>query len=115
MSDCLFCRIVRKEIPSSVLYETDHILAFHDIQPQAPVHALVVTKKHFSTLNDIGVADASLLSELLRSAQEVAKQLNLDQKGYRSVINTNSEGGQSVYHLHLHLLGGRQLGPSMVG
>ncbi|MFO1518856.1 MAG: histidine triad nucleotide-binding protein [bacterium] len=115
MSDCIFCKIVKGEIPSQLLYEDDEVLAFKDINPQAPTHVLVIPKKHYSTLNEIDAASSSILASLFRTAQTVAHQLGIREKGYRCVMNTNPEGGQSVYHVHLHVLGGRQLGPSMVG
>lgn len=115
MPDCIFCRIIKKEIPASVVYETDTVLAVRDLHPQAPIHILIIPKKHFSNLNEIPTAEISSLSDLFQALQAIARQLGIHEKGYRSVINTNLEGGQSVYHVHLHLLGGQQMGPSMVG
>jgi len=115
MTDCLFCKIVNGRIQSHLLFEDDEVVAFKDISPQAPVHVLIIPKKHFSTLNEMESQSMGLLASLFRAAKTVASQLKIIEKGYRCVINTNPEGGQSVYHVHLHLLGGRQLGPSLVG
>lgn len=113
--DCIFCKIAKKEIPSKIAFENDELLAFHDISPQAPVHVLVIPKKHFSNLNEVSSADSALLSHLLTTIQTLAQKLGVAETGYRTVINTNPQGGQTVYHLHVHLLGGKQLGGSMVG
>ncbi len=102
---CVFCKIIRKEIPSNVVYEDDQVLAFHDIHPAAPVHVLVIPKSHIETVEDIPANDP-MVSLLTGRAIQVARQLNL-QEGYRLVINHGDNGGQTVYHLHLHLLGGR--------
>ena len=107
MSDCLFCKMVAGEITPSIVFEDDEFLAFHDIQPQAPIHVLVIPKKHISTLNDVD--DALLLGKLTQTAAQLAKTLGIAETGYRTVINCNSQGGQAVYHLHIHLLGGRQM------
>ncbi len=115
MPNCLFCKIIKNEIPGSILYEDEEVLAFKDLHPQAPVHILVIPKKHFSTLNDVEIASTKIFTSLLQAAKTIAHQLGISEKGYRCVINTHPEGGQSVYHLHLHLLGGAQMGPSMVG
>ena len=113
MSDCLFCKIAKKEIPSQVVYEDKDVLAFKDIHPQAPVHILVIPKKHFGTLNDL--SDISIMNPVFSAVQKIVKEQGIDQKGYRTVINCNKDGGQTVYHLHLHILGGRQLGGGMAG
>jgi histidine triad (HIT) family protein len=107
MSDCLFCKMVAGEITPSIVFEDDEILAFNDIQPQAPVHILIIPKKHISTLNDAD--DALLLGKLMQTASQLAKNLGIADTGYRTVINCNEQGGQMVYHLHVHLLGGRQM------
>lgn len=106
--DCVFCRIVKKEIPSDVVLETDEILAFRDIEPAAPVHILVIPKRHIETVNH--VEDAALLGRMILAAKELARDEGLADPGYRLVINCNRDGGQVVFHLHLHLLGGRPLG-----
>jgi histidine triad (HIT) family protein len=107
MSDCLFCKMVAGDIRPDVVYENDNVLAFKDISPQAPVHILVIPKAHISTLNELN--DTRLGGEILEVAAEIAKQFGIGESGYRTVFNCNQDGGQAVYHLHLHLLGGRQL------
>jgi len=109
MSDCLFCKIINKEINSDILFEDDDVLAFRDINPQAPIHILIVPKKHISTINDLQQEDKALTGKIILTAQSLAKQENIDENGYRLVFNCNSEGGQEVYHIHLHLLGGRRM------
>ena len=106
-NDCLFCRIVRKEIPSAVVAEDDECIAFRDIGPQAPVHVLVIPKQHVTSLND--VTDFGLIGRLAKMAAEVARNEKLADRGYRLVLNTNADGGQTVYHIHLHVLGGRHM------
>ena len=108
MTDCLFCKMVAGYIKPDVVYENDQILAFRDINPQAPVHILIIPKRHIATLNDLD--DGQLGSQILKVAVELAKQEGLSEEGYRTVFNCNNNGGQAVYHLHLHLLGGRQMG-----
>ena len=115
MDDCIFCRIIQGEIPSQVLYEDEQVLAFRDVQPQAPVHVLVVPKKHFSNLNEMEETSLPLLFQSFRAIKTLTHQLGISVRGYRCVVNTNSEGGQSVYHLHFHLLGGQTMGPLMTG
>jgi histidine triad (HIT) family protein len=107
MTDCLFCKMVAGDIKPDVVFENDEILAFRDINPQAPVHILVIPKRHITTLNDLD--DAQLGGQILVAAVELAKQEGLAEDGYRTVFNCNRYGGQAVYHLHLHLLGGRQM------
>jgi histidine triad (HIT) family protein len=107
MTDCLFCKMVTGDIKPDVVFENDHILAFRDINPQAPVHILIIPKRHITTLNDLD--DAQLGGQILQVAVELAKQEGLAEEGYRTVFNCNNNGGQAVYHLHLHLLGGRQM------
>jgi histidine triad (HIT) family protein len=110
MSDCLFCKIIAGEIPSKKLYEDDDMYAFLDINPMAPVHFLVIPKKHIVNLMELRAEDAALVGRLLHKAQEIAKQQGCEEKGGRFVINTKSDGGQTVDHLHIHFLGGRALG-----
>jgi histidine triad (HIT) family protein len=105
---CLFCRIVRREIPANVVAETDDCVAFRDINPQAPVHVLVVPRQHVASLND--TTDARLVGRLAIVAAEIARKEGVADAGYRTVINTNAGAGQTVFHIHLHLLGGRRLG-----
>ena len=110
MSDCLFCRIINKELPASIVFEDDTILAFNDINPQAPTHVLVLPKRHIATLNDLGAADDSLVGEIVRRAAAIAAERGLAAGGYRTVFNTNRDAGQTVFHIHLHLVGGRHMG-----
>jgi histidine triad (HIT) family protein len=106
--DCLFCRIVRREIPAKVVHEDEHTLAFRDIDPKAPTHVLVIPKTHVSTLND--ATDAALVGRLLLAAKEIAAAEGIAESGYRTIVNCGAGAGQTVFHLHLHLLGGRHLG-----
>lgn len=109
MNDCLFCNIVAGDVSADKIYEDDDMLAFHDIGAQAPHHFLVIPKKHIATLNHADDTDAILLGKLALTASKIAKQLDFAKLGYRVVMNCNEQGGQSVYHIHLHCLGGRQL------
>ncbi|MCB8887528.1 histidine triad nucleotide-binding protein [Vreelandella malpeensis] len=106
--ECLFCKIVNREIPADIVYEDDHVLAFNDIDPQAPVHQLIIPKQHIATLNDIAPDDLSVVGRLQYTAATLAKQQGFAEDGYRVVMNCNAMGGQTVYHIHMHLLGGRQ-------
>jgi histidine triad (HIT) family protein len=110
MSDCLFCRIIKRELPASIVFEDDRILAFNDINPQAPTHVLVLPKRHIPTLNDLDAADDSLVGEIVRRAAAIASERGLAAGGYRTVFNTNRDAGQTVFHIHMHLLGGRHMG-----
>ena len=105
--NCLFCKIVAGEIPASKIYEDDRLIAFNDINPQAPMHVLVVPKQHLPTLNDLAVADDDLVGAMVRAAAAIAKERGFDGPGYRTVFNCNAQAGQTVFHIHLHLLGGR--------
>lgn len=106
--DCLFCKIVAGDIPAKKIYEDDLVVAFHDIAPQAPVHFLVIPKKHISTMNDIQEEDRELVGHIMYTAQRLAKELGCDD-GFRVAMNCNKMGGQTVYHIHLHVLGQRQM------
>ena len=108
MSDCLFCKIIAGEIPSNKVYEDDELLAFNDVAPQAPVHFLIVPKKHMASLDDTTDEDAALLAHIMLKIKDIAKDLGLE-NGYRVVINTGEDGMQSVKHLHVHVLGKRRL------
>lgn len=110
MEDCLFCRIVSGEIPSDKIYEDDKVLAFRDIDPKAPVHVLIIPKKHFKSVMDAQGEDAEYITALFDTARRVADELGVSDSGFRLVINTGRDGGQTVPHLHIHLLGGRELG-----
>jgi len=109
MSDCIFCKIIRGEIPCAKVYEDDKILAFDDINPMAPVHVIIIPKNHISNLMDIDAKNIDIVNNLIVVAQKVAQIKGIDSKGFRTVINCNAEGGQVVFHLHMHLLGGRKL------
>jgi len=110
MTDCLFCKMVAGEIQPDVVYEDDEILAFRDVNPQAPVHILVIPKRHIATTNDLESEDAALVGNMVLAAKQIAVQEGIDERGYRTLINCNREAGQSVFHIHLHLLGGRAMG-----
>lgn len=105
--DCLFCRIVRGEIPAAVVHKDDHVVAFRDINPQAPVHVVIVPREHVASLND--ATDADMLGRLSLAASEIARREGIADSGYRTVVNTNRAAGQTVFHIHLHLLGGRSM------
>jgi histidine triad (HIT) family protein len=109
MSDCLFCKIAAKTIPAKLVHEDDRSVAFDDINPQAPVHTLVIPRKHVASMAELNEADAGLLGHLLLVGNRVAKQKGIAEGGYRLVVNTGRNGGQTVFHLHLHLLGGRPM------
>jgi histidine triad (HIT) family protein len=109
MSDCIFCKIVRGEIPCAKVYEDDKILAFDDINPMAPVHVVIVPKNHISTLMDVNTEKDDIMNSLTAAAQKVAQIKNIAVSGFRVAINCNAEGGQVVFHLHVHVLGGRKL------
>lgn len=107
--DCLFCKIANKEIPADIVYEDDEILAFDDINPQAPTHILVIPRRHISTLNDLGDEDETIVGRLVRRASTIAASRGEAETGYRTVFNCNAGAGQTVFHIHLHLLAGRPL------
>ena len=109
MSDCLFCKMVSGEIQPDVVYEDDDVLAFRDVNPQAPTHVLVIPKMHVATTNDLDAENAQLVGKLYLAAKQVAADEGIAEPGYRTVINCNPGAGQSVYHIHLHLLGGRPM------
>ena len=109
MSDCLFCRIVRKEIPARLVYEDDEMVAIDDINPQAPLHALIIPKRHIATLNELAAGHDALIGAMTRRAAAIAAERGFAERGFRTVFNTNADAGQSVAHIHLHVLGGRSL------
>ncbi|HOJ57417.1 MAG TPA: histidine triad nucleotide-binding protein [Bacillota bacterium] len=109
MNDCLFCKIARKEIPADIVYEDDDVLAFRDIRPQAPVHVLVIPKRHIATLADLTQEDKDVMGHVTLVASRLARDLGVSE-GYRVVINCGKDAGQTVFHIHMHLLGGRSLG-----
>jgi histidine triad (HIT) family protein len=109
VEDCLFCRIAAGQIPSRKVFEAEDLMAFEDINPQAPVHLLVIPRRHIPTLNDLSPADDALVGRMHRVAADLAKERGIADNGYRIVMNCNAHAGQSVWHIHLHLLGGRPL------
>ena len=109
MPDCIFCKIVAGEIPATVVYQDEEMLVFEDISPKAPVHLLLIPKQHMATLNDAGPEQAEMLGRLALKAAELATEKGVAQNGYRVQINCNPDGGQVVFHLHMHLIGGRKL------
>ena len=109
MSSCLFCKIISRETPASIVYEDERVLAFNDINPQAPTHVLVIPKRHIPSLNDLEPGDDQLVGEVVRRAAAIARERGISAGGFRTVFNTNRDAGQSVFHIHLHLLGGRLL------
>lgn len=107
--DCLFCKIIAGSIPSTTLFEDDRITVFDDIHPQAPFHKLIIPKQHIATINDLDQSNIGLIGHMVYTAKELANSLQFADNGYRLVFNCNPDGGQEVYHIHLHLLGGRQM------
>ncbi|HKT81162.1 MAG TPA: histidine triad nucleotide-binding protein [Vicinamibacterales bacterium] len=108
--DCLFCKIIKREIPSSVVYEDDRLFAFNDINPQMPTHVLIVPKRHIASLADLQSSDDGIVGEMVRRAAGIAAERGIAKSGFRTVFNTNRDAGQTVFHIHLHLLGGRPMG-----
>ena len=109
MTDCLFCRIASGEIPASIVYQDERLVAFRDINPQAPVHVLLIPRRHIGTLSDLSPADDGIVGEMVRRAAAIAGELGVSERGYRTVFNCNADAGQTVFHIHLHLLGGRKM------
>ncbi len=109
MSDCLFCQIAEGQLQSDIIYQDDRVLAFSDIDPKAPIHKLIIPRKHIATLNDLSEQDTDLVGHMLQVARQLAQQLEVAQDGYRLVFNVNEGAGQAVFHIHLHLLAGRPL------
>ena len=107
MADCLFCRIVAGTIPATLVHQDEHLVAFKDINPQAPLHVLIIPRRHVATLNDLAETDDQLVGEMVRRAAAIAREHGYADRGYRTVFNCNPEAGQSVFHIHLHVLGGR--------
>lgn len=108
--NCLFCKIVAGEIPSDIVYQDDKVVAFSDIKPEAPVHVLIVPRRHIPAISELDEADASVMGELFLAAKKVAKALGINESGYRLVVNNGPDAGQDVFHVHMHLLGGRLFG-----
>jgi len=111
MSDCLFCRIVARQIPAKIAYENERMVAIEDISPQAPLHLLIIPKVHIATLSDLTAPQDALVGEMARCAASLARERGYGERGFRTVFNTNRDAGQTVFHVHLHLLAGRPLGP----
>lgn len=109
MSDCIFCRIASHEVASTIVYEDEHMIAFEDIDPQAPVHVLIVPKRHVRSVSELKETEVELLDQMLLTAKHVAALMHVEHSGFRVVLNCNPDGGQTVYHLHAHLLGGRKM------
>jgi histidine triad (HIT) family protein len=109
MTSCIFCKIARGEIPATLVHEDEHVVAFRDLNPQAPTHVLVIPRRHVATLNDLTDADGELIGRMYLAAKRVAERDGIAEEGYRTVVNCNAAAGQSVFHIHLHLLGGRPM------
>src|ERR671911_1155870 len=109
MADCLFCGIIAGEIPGAIVYQDDHVVAFKDINAQAPMHVLIVPRRHIASLNELSADDDELVGEMIRRAAALAKEHGHAERGYRTVFNCNADAGQTVFHIHLHVLGGRSL------
>lgn len=109
MEDCLFCKIVNKEIPAELIFEDDRIVAFNDINPQAPIHILIIPKEHFDSLNDVPEEKNDIFGHILARARQIAQNLGIQERGYRIVLNTARDSGQEVFHIHFHMLGGRRM------
>lgn len=107
--DCLFCKIAQGTVPAEIVYQDDQVVAFNDINPHAPQHKLIISRKHIATLNDLSADDTTLVGHMVQTAKMLARDNNIAEEGYRLVINCNPGAGQTVFHLHLHLLGGRRL------
>lgn len=110
MADCLFCKIIAGTIPSEKVYEDNDLFAFKDINPKGPVHILFVPKKHYATLNDIPEKELPIVAKIYRAIQKIAKEIGISETGYRTLVNTHKDGGQVVFHVHWHLIGGKKLG-----
>lgn len=108
-NNCIFCKIINKELPSKTIFESENIIAFKDIYPKAPVHILIVPKVHIPSVNNLELKDGGLIGEMVLTAQKIAREQKLDEKGYRLILNVGKDAGQTVDHLHLHLLGGGKL------
>lgn len=114
MEECIFCKIINGQVPSEKVYEDEEILAFKDIHPAAPIHVLIIPKKHIATLMDIEEEDSSLMGKIIQTAKLIAKQLGIEEKGFRLIANCGPDSEQEVMHIHFHLLAGRTMGPKIV-
>ncbi len=110
MENCLFCKIAKGEIPSKIVYQDEHVVAFEDINPQAPVHVLLIPRQHIASMTDLTLDDGPVLARIFTTAQQLAYEMKIDERGYRIVSNIGLDAGQSVFHLHFHLIGGRRFG-----
>lgn len=115
MEDCVFCKIIKGEIPSEKVYEDDEIIAFKDIAPAAPIHILVIPKKHIATLLDVKEEDGYLIAKIYQTINKIAKDMGIEEDGFRVIVNCGENAGQEVMHIHFHMLAGRKLGPKIVG
>jgi len=107
--DCIFCKIIQNKLPATIIYHDDKVVAFDDIYPKAPQHKIIIPKKHIATINDLKEEDKDLVGHMVYVAQQLAKKIGIAEPGYRVLMNCNADGGQAVYHIHLHLIGGRPL------
>ncbi len=114
MNDCLFCKIIKGEVPSTKVYEDDRVYAFQDIKPVAPVHVLIVPKVHIANVKEINPSNGSILADIHIAANKIAEKLGIAEKGYRLINNCGADAGQTVFHLHYHLIGGKDLGPNLI-
>lgn len=114
MDDCIFCKIINKEIPSKPVYENDKVYAFYDINPEAPVHVLIVPKQHIASHNELTLENVDIMKDIHLAANEISKQLGIAESGYRLINNCGSDAGQTVFHLHYHLVGGRKMGTKIL-
>lgn len=115
MEECVFCKIIKGEIPSEKVYEDEEVLAFKDIQPAAPIHILVIPKKHIATLLEVKPEDSNLISHIFQVINHIAKEMHIDQEGFRVIANCGKDSGQEVMHIHFHLLAGKKLGEKIIG
>lgn len=115
MDNCIFCKIINKEIPSKIVYEDDKVIAFHDVNPAAPIHILVIPKKHIETLLDVSEEDSNLIAYIFQIINKIAKQEGFAEKGFRVISNCGEDSGQEVKHIHFHVLAGKKLGDKIVG
>jgi len=114
MEDCIFCKIIKGEIPSEIVYQDEQVIAFKDIQPAAPIHILVIPKKHISTLLDVTEEDSNLIGHIYQVINKIAKDLNIEEEGFRVIVNCGKDAGQEVMHIHFHLLAGKKLGEKII-
>ena len=111
MSDCIFCKIAGVEIPADLIYESEDVVAFADVSPQAPVHVVIIPRRHIATTLEMSDEAPELFGSMLKASSEVARKKGVDKSGFRLILNTNADGGQEIFHVHMHLMGGEQIGP----